>query len=115
MNPIVLGMLCGAAAGAAHCQEQKIPALEAFKTCNLAAMPKAPVTLPNGLVIKKVSVTDPGFGKRMQLTFNKRADPNKENQAGLVKRLTGYDFTDMDRFEIDEAGGAPWIACIAKN
>jgi hypothetical protein len=95
----------------AECQETKIPALDAFKTCNAMALQKAPIKLSNGLVVTKIAKSKENGVTRIQLTFNKVADPSKENQAAMVKRITGYDFTDLDKYEIDEADGGPWIAC----
>lgn len=43
-----------APSASAQGQEQKILLLEALKTCNAAAMPKAPVKLGHGLVAKNI-------------------------------------------------------------
>ena len=110
---MTIAILAGLTVDAAQCQETKLPVLDAFKTCNASAMLRGPIKLPGGLIVTKIKKENDSMGTRIELDFNKRADPNKENQAGMIKRLTGYDFTDLSKYEIDEEDGNPWIACRA--
>jgi hypothetical protein len=95
-----------------------IPVLESFKTCDVKSMPNAPINLANGLAVTQIK-SEPAFKgqTRVVLTLNKSPVPGQENPIGMLKRMTGYDFTKsmgaVD-FEYDESGeGAPnWVACL---
>lgn len=92
----------------------QIAALEAFKVCNGKAMQAAPKTLAGGLKIKSVKVERKGAAEMITARFNEVANPDKENQAQLVQRKTGYDFNhDIGGivFEIDEADASGYLIC----
>lgn len=67
-----------------------IPALEAFKRCDLAAMPKAPFTLKGSLKVVKVKPF--GRNKGIEMIFASAPDHLDE----VVREMTGYDFTRHD-------------------
>lgn len=113
-------VLLAVSAQALAAPKQPIPALETFSKCDMKAMPKAPVKLPGGLVIKKIvkePPPTPDHKVQIKLVFNKYANPDKENMGQLVERLTGYQFPG-DRmvngvsFGYEEVDGVPdYLVC----
>lgn len=95
----------------------KIAVLEAFKTCDAARVTKtSPVALAQGLTIKSMVVKKKGSEMMMIMTFKESPNDETENQQGLIKRKTGYDFVPYKiengvTFEYDESGESNFLLC----
>lgn len=98
---------------------KQIALMEAFTTCDVAALKNKSGEIAPGLKVTKTK-SDPSFKgqTRMVLTFNKSdADLTK-----VIKQKTGYDFTNHDpapkgavSYEINEEDGGNYIACSIEH
>jgi len=114
---LAIAMFAGHAASQAV-GKPTIHVMEWFKTCNVSTMPKAPISLGNGLDITKIKSAPEFKGQtRIVMTLNRSPTASQETPIIMLKQLTGYDFTKpigAVEFDFDTAGSSAlnWVACL---
>ena len=91
------------------------PTLDALKSCDASHLPKAPVRINKTLKIVSIHASKLKSGSTISMDFDKVPNAD-ENLPGMVKRLTGYDFSESANtktvgYGFDESGDTNKIMC----